>query len=97
MKLGSIPVPSKISLTWSRTPHSGGGWKPSGGGGAVLGDRREELPDRTGRVPRCDPHPAARLQHPGDLAAARLWVGGEDMQPKVETTTSKLWSSNGIS
>ncbi len=96
MKLGSIPVPSKISVTWSRTPHSGGGWKPSGGDGACLAIAAKNCP-----IAPAGFHAATPIRPPGFSTraispAARLWSGA-NMQPKVETTTSKLWSSNGIS
>lgn len=72
-----MPVPSNRLPTCSAVPHSGGGWKPSGGGGRWPEIVRKKSPMPPSGGPAADRDPPAGPQHAGDLARGLAVIGSE--------------------
>ena len=89
-----MPVPSNRRRTWGSEPHIGGGEANAGEGGRCAPTVRKRSPmELSGvqlQIPNLPPGRRTRA-----ISRAATSCRGANMQPKVETTRSKLASSNG--
>ena len=84
---------SNSSASRARVPHSAGELAPAGGG-TYLPTVLNNWPTKPSGVQFARPIFPPLRQTRSSSFAARCW-SGVNITPKVETTTSKLWSGNG--